>query len=272
MSLREEVAERMARALGAEVLGAGEAARRPPGSLRALVLRGTPSPAEWGAIEAALLPGALVALLPGDPEGEEAILAEEVGLEVWDAILVADDPRTVLPAAKATRTEKEAGLAGVVAPRAGHEAVKRKEGSAGVRNARAGAGRTAKAVLNDHPTVKSVGAVRAAMRVAGAYEEDAAGPVLDLFSGSGTTGVVCVEDGIPVVLVDKLRRYADLAAGRMRGAVARSPQVRVVCAVDLGIAPPMGENPQEGAPHATPAERRRNPPRRKLRVPPDPRP
>lgn len=152
MTLRDEVAARMARALGAEVLSPREAAGLAPASLRALVVVGTPTPAEWVLVEAALLPGALVALLADEPLGTEAATAaEESGLAVWDAILVADDPDSILPAPKPSRAEKEAGLGGVVAPRAGHEAVKRKEGSAGVRNARAGAGRTARSVLNDHP-------------------------------------------------------------------------------------------------------------------------
>lgn len=271
MTLRDEVAARMAHAVGGEVLGVAEACARPQASLRALVLRGSPAPAEWARIEVALQPGALVALLPDDDQGAEAAIgAEEAGLEVWDAILVADDPRTILPATKPSRGEKEAGLSGVVSPRAGHEAVKRKEGSAGVRNARAGAGRTAKAVLNDHPTVKAVAAVRAAMRVAGVYEAGAVGPVLDLFSGSGSVGIPCVEDGVPVILMDKKRRYADLSAARVRGAApARAPEVRVVSTVDLGIAAPMGEDDSEqGDPHATPPERRR--PARRGRLPADP--
>lgn len=258
MTLRDEVAARMARALGAEVLSPREAAGRAPASLRALVVVGTPTPAEWVLVEAALLPGALVALLADEPLGTEAATAaEESGLAVWDAILVADDPDSILPAPKPSRAEKEAGLGGVVAPRAGHEAVKRKEGSAGVRNARAGAGRTARSVLNDHPTVKPVAAVRAAMRAAGVYEEGAVGPVLDLFSGSGTTGIACVQDGIPVVLVDKKRAYADLSAARVRGSsLVRDLDVQVV---DRGIADPLGENLEQGAPHATSPERRGDP-------------
>ncbi len=60
-------------------------------------------------------------------------------------------PANVYACPKASRSEREAGCEHLPAM-AGHEAVERKEGSAGVSNLRAGAGRTAGAVRNAHPT------------------------------------------------------------------------------------------------------------------------
>lgn len=240
---------KVAAALRAEVLSPQEAAARPPGSLRALLCRGTPTPAQWTAIAAALLPGALLALYPDDPVGAEAACAaEDAGLEVWDAILCAPEPGDLLPARKPTRKERDFGLAGVVTPRAGHEAVKRQEGSAGTRNARAGAGRSARAVLNDHPTCKPVAVMRAAAAAVGVSDPGARGPVLDLFAGSGATGMACAEDGIPVVLVEKKPRFAAICEARVRGAArVRTPLVRTVRAADLGITGPVEEGETDGA-------------------------
>ena len=60
-------------------------------------------------------------------------------------------PANVYACPKPSRSEREAGCEQLPAI-AGHEAVDRQEGSAGVSNPRAGAGRTADAVRNAHPT------------------------------------------------------------------------------------------------------------------------
>ena len=66
----------------------------------------------------------------------------------------------------------------------GAQAVGRKEGSAGLNSPRAGAGRTAAHVANDHPTVKPIDLMRWAARLV----TPPGGVVLDPFNGSGTTG------------------------------------------------------------------------------------
>jgi len=100
-----------------------------------------------------LLPGGhLVLIAPDDqPTGHSgAILLEDAGFELRDAILWVREAGRLHYVAKAPRAEREAGCAHLEG-KAGHEAVDRKEGTAGVLNPRAGAGRTAAHVKNHHP-------------------------------------------------------------------------------------------------------------------------
>jgi hypothetical protein len=60
-------------------------------------------------------------------------------------------PANVYATPKCSRSERERGCEGLPT-KAGHEAVDRAEGSAGLNNPRAGAGRTAGCVANTHPT------------------------------------------------------------------------------------------------------------------------
>jgi len=110
---------------------------------------------------------------------------------------------------KAARSERERGCEHL-APRAGFEAVERAEGSAGVNNPRAGAGRTAGEVRNHHPTVKPV----AIMRWVVSLLTPPGGRVLDPFAGSGTTGVACIEAGIPFTLIEREPEYWPIIEGR----------------------------------------------------------
>ena len=101
-----------------------------------------------------LLPpgGHLMRIAPDtQPTGHSgAILLEDAGFEIRDCILWVRAPGKFHYVAKAGRKEREAGCHHLEG-KAGHEAVDRKEGSAGVENPRAGAGRTAKQVKNFHP-------------------------------------------------------------------------------------------------------------------------
>ena len=91
-----------------------------------------------------------------------------------------------------------------------HEAVDRAEGSAGVNNPRAGAGRTAKEVRNGHPTVKPVRLMRWLVRLV----TPPGGTVLDPFMGSGTTLVAAKNLGRKAIGIEIEERYCEIAAQR----------------------------------------------------------
>jgi site-specific DNA-methyltransferase (adenine-specific) len=112
--------------------------------------------------------------------------------------------------AKPSRREREEGCTGLPA-RAGHEAVEREEGSAGVNNPRAGAGRTAKEVRNGHPTVKPIELMRYLIRLV----TPPGGVVLDPFCGSGTTGCAAVLEGFDFLGVEMQSDYLTLAEARI---------------------------------------------------------
>ena len=86
---------------------------------------------------------------------------------------------------KPARAEKDAGV--TREPMTGGEATGRKEGSAGTKNPRAGAGRTGGA-RNPHPTAKPIDLMRWLVRLVTPPN----GIVLDFFNGSGTTGCAAV--------------------------------------------------------------------------------
>jgi hypothetical protein len=181
-----------------------------------------------------LPPGGHVIRIAPDtqPTGHSgAILLEDKGFEIRDAILLVRGPGRFHYVAKAPRKEREAGC-DHLKPKAGHEAVDREEGSAGVNNPRAGAGRTAKQVRNFHPTVKPVDTM---VRLLSDVPTDI-GPVCDPFLGSGTTGIACVKTGHDFVgiereadylpISDARIRYWDRASGRWKGAVIESDYKR----------------------------------------------
>lgn len=112
--------------------------------------------------------------------------------------------------AKASRAERERGCEGLPAKQ-GHEAVDREEGSAGVQNPRAGAGRTAKEVRNFHPTVKPVSLMRWLVRLV----TPPSGVVLDPFAGSGTTGIAACLEGRQFIGIEMLEEHAAIARARI---------------------------------------------------------
>lgn len=122
--------------------------------------------------------------------------------------------------AKGSRREKDAGL-GHLEPRTGGEATDREDGSAGVLNPRAGAGRTGGA-RNFHPTVKAIALMRWLVRLV----TPPGGIVLDMFAGSGSTGVAALAEGLSFVGVELTDEYLPILVGRVAHA--------------LGIPPPSG--------------------------------
>lgn len=92
--------------------------------------------------------------------------------------------------AKPSSSERDDGLAHLETL-SGGKATRRKDGTAGVNNPRAGAGRTG-GRRNAHPTVKSKELMRYFVRLV----TPKGGRCGDPFTGSGTTGVACIEEGL----------------------------------------------------------------------------
>lgn len=79
-----------------------------------------------------------------------------------------------------------------------------------------------------HPTQKPVGIVAPLVR----YSCPAGGLVLDCFAGSGTTGVVCVQEGRQFVGIEKDPAMAEMARARIASEVANGRQE----SIGLGVA------------------------------------
>ncbi len=122
-------------------------------------------------------------------------------------------PANLYQCPKPSRSEREEGLEDLEAI-AGFDAVNRKEGSAGVDNPRAGAGRTAGEVKNFHPTVKPVNLMRWLIRLVTPPN----GLVLEPFLGSGTTGIASSLEGFRSIGIEKEESYADICLQRILNA------------------------------------------------------
>jgi site-specific DNA-methyltransferase (adenine-specific) len=116
--------------------------------------------------------------------------------------------------AKPSTAEKSAGL-GHRTPATGGEATGRKDGSAGLDNPRAGAGRNGGA-LNIHPTVKPRGLMEWLVKMI----TPPGGVVLDPFTGSGSTGVAAVGLGFDFIGFEMSEDFAGIARDRIGHAVA----------------------------------------------------
>lgn len=179
-----------------------------------LILYGwTPTDEQMAHIIGTLVPGGHVCLFAPDeqPTGHTgAIRLEDAGFEIRDAILWVRGPERLHYVAKAARKEREAGCQHLPAKK-GHEAVERQEGSAGVNNPRAGAGRTAKKVHNHHPTVKPIELMARLLS-----DVPKTGPVVDPFLGSGTTALGCLRTGHDAIGIEREEEYLRIADARVR--------------------------------------------------------
>lgn len=120
-------------------------------------------------------------------------------------------PANIYQCPKASRSEREEGLEDHVS-KTGHETVNRKEGSAGLNNPRAGAGRTASEVKNFHPTVKPVKLMGWLVRLVTPID----GVVVDTFCGSGTTLVATELEGkYQGIGIEMNPQYCDIIYGRV---------------------------------------------------------
>ena len=122
-------------------------------------------------------------------------------------------PANVYACPKASRAEREAGC-GHLKGRAGFEAVERTEGSAGLDNPRAGAGRTAGEVRNHHPTVKPTALMAWLCRLVGGQPGSL---ILDPFCGSGTTGIAALREGFRFLGFELDPEYIQIAEARIAG-------------------------------------------------------
>ena len=91
-----------------------------------------------------------------------------------------------------------------------HNITERREGSAGKKNPRAGAGRTG-GRHNPHPTVKATDLMVWLTRLI----TPAGGVVLDPFAGSGTTGRACRVLGLPFLGIERDPTYIEVAKKRI---------------------------------------------------------
>lgn len=120
--------------------------------------------------------------------------------------------------AKPTRTERDAGC-GHLEGRTGAAAVMRQAGTAGVNNPRAGAGRTAKHVLNHHPTVKPLALMRWVYKLI----TPPGGLACDPFGGSGTTVAAALEEGGRCIVIERESEYVPIIRARAAHHERRTP-------------------------------------------------
>ena len=111
--------------------------------------------------------------------------------------------------AKPSREERDYGCVGLAQRTAG-ECTDRREGSDGLKNPRAGAGRTGGG-RNFHPTVKPVELMRWLVKLVTPIN----GTVIDPFLGSGTTGMACVYEQRGFIGIEKEAEYLEIARARI---------------------------------------------------------
>ena len=121
-------------------------------------------------------------------------------------------PANLYACPKPSRAEREAGCERLPG-RTGAEATDRTEGSAGLDNPRAGAGRTADRVKNHHPTVKPLGVMRWLCKLVGGQRGSV---ILDPFMGSGTTGCAAMLEGFDFIGIEREPEYMQIAEARIR--------------------------------------------------------
>lgn len=117
--------------------------------------------------------------------------------------------------AKGARKEKDEGLDHLPV-KSGGEATGRTDGAKGLGNPRAGAGRTGGA-RNFHPTVKGVDLMRYLVKLV----TPPGGTVLDIFAGSGTTGVAALAEGRSFIGVELTAEYLPIITGRLQHALTK---------------------------------------------------
>lgn len=123
-------------------------------------------------------------------------------------------PANLYQCPKASRSEREEGLDHLESM-SGADVVDRKEGSAGLDNPRAGAGRTANEVRNIHPTVKPIKLMRWCCRLVGGQKGSV---ILDPFTGSGTTGAAALLEGFDFIGMELTDEYLPIIDGRIEAA------------------------------------------------------
>lgn len=111
---------------------------------------------------------------------------------------------------KASREEKDLGL-DAFPILSGGKAVNRVEGSVGLLNSRAGAGRTGRG-RNPHSTVKPMSLVRRLIRL---VCPPGGGLIVDPFAGSGTTLCAAALEGVKAIGIEREADYVEIARARV---------------------------------------------------------
>ena len=160
-----------------------------------------------------------------------ACVAEDLGFEVRDCIMVADSPEDQMHyVAKAARKEREAGLNHLPEQVFGMSGGAANTISRAEEDLEEGAELTTEDVdyehshegtvgmnriqkrRNIHPTVKPYAVME---RLLHDVPKDV-GPVVDPFMGSGTTGIACVQTGHDFIGIEREKEYLTIAEGRVR--------------------------------------------------------
>ena len=121
--------------------------------------------------------------------------------------------------AKVKPKERDEGLERFIATSASDMTGGRKEGSVGINDPRAGAGRT-NGAKNNHPTVKPIALMSYLCRLI----TPLGGTVLDPWMGSGSTGRAAIEEGFNFIGIDLNPDYVTIASARIAYSFKKSTE------------------------------------------------
>lgn len=121
--------------------------------------------------------------------------------------------------AKVKPKERDEGLERFIATSASDMTGGRKEGSVGINDPRAGAGRT-NGAKNNHPTVKPIALMSYLCRLI----TPPGGTVLDPWMGSGSTGRAAIEEGFNFIGIDLNPDYVTIASARIAYSFKKSTE------------------------------------------------
>lgn len=113
--------------------------------------------------------------------------------------------------AKPSGTERDKGC-DLLPKRSAGDMVGRVEGSEGIRNGRAGAGRSSQGRANFHETVKPIKLMEWLVRLCGGGKDAV---VLDSFCGSGTTGAACFRHGRRFIGIESRAEFVEISRARI---------------------------------------------------------
>lgn len=121
--------------------------------------------------------------------------------------------------AKVSKNERDQGMERFISTSASDMTGGRKEGSAGLNDPRAGAGRTSGA-KNNHPTVKPIALMKYLCRLI----TPPGGNILDPWVGSGSTGCAAVEEGFGFTGIDMDPDHITTASARIAHSFKKSTE------------------------------------------------
>ena len=121
--------------------------------------------------------------------------------------------------AKVTKKERDEGLERFISISASEMTGGRKDGSVGINDPRAGAGRT-NGAKNNHPTVKPISLMSYLCRLI----TPQGGTVLDPWMGSGSTGRAAIEEGFSFIGIDMNPDYVTIASARIAHSFKKSTE------------------------------------------------